>query len=52
MALQSDRWLWSSKSALDIHEVSHENFDKDANVQSKQGLEPEIGKENQKGPES
>jgi hypothetical protein len=36
------------KSALDKHEVSHENFDMDANDSSKQGPEPEIGTENQK----
>jgi hypothetical protein len=41
-----------SKSALDKHEVSHENFEMDANDQSKQGLEPEIGTENHNGPES
>jgi hypothetical protein len=41
-----------SKSTLDKHEVSHENFDMDAIDQSKQGPEPEIGKENQNGPES
>jgi hypothetical protein len=40
-----------SKSALDKHEVSHENFDMDANDQSKQGPEPEIGTENQNRPE-
>ena len=32
--------------------MSHKNFDIDANDQSKQGPEPEIGTENQKGPES
>jgi hypothetical protein len=36
-----------SKSALEEHEVSHENFDMDASDSSKQGPEPEIGKENQ-----
>jgi hypothetical protein len=41
-----------SKSALDKNEVSHENFDMDANYQSKQGPESEIGTENQNGPES
>jgi hypothetical protein len=41
-----------SKKALDKTEVSHKNFDIDANDQSKQGPEPEIGTENQKGPES
>jgi hypothetical protein len=37
---------------LDKHEVSHENFDVDANGSSKQGPEPEIGTENQNKPES
>jgi hypothetical protein len=41
-----------SKSALDKNEVFHENFDMVANDQSKQGPEPEIGTENQKGPGS
>ncbi len=41
-----------SKKALDKTEVSHKNFDIDANDQSKQGPEPEIGTENQQGPES
>jgi hypothetical protein len=41
-----------SKSALDEHEVSGENFDMDANDSSKQGPEPEIGTEIQNGPES
>jgi hypothetical protein len=37
-----------SKNALDKNEVSHENFDMDANHQSKQRPEPEIGTETQK----
>jgi hypothetical protein len=41
-----------SKSALDKNELSEENFDMDANDQSKQGPEPEIGIENQNKPES
>jgi hypothetical protein len=41
-----------SKSALNKHEVSHENFDMDANDSTKQGSEPEIGTENKNGPES
>jgi hypothetical protein len=36
----------TSMSALNKIEVSHENFDMDANDQSKQGPVPEIGKEN------
>jgi hypothetical protein len=32
-----------SKKALDKTEVSHKNFDIDANDQSKRGPEPEIG---------
>jgi hypothetical protein len=42
----------SSKKALDKTKVSHKNFDIDANDQSKQGPEPEIGTENQQEPES
>jgi hypothetical protein len=41
-----------SKSALEMNEVSQENFDMDANDQYKQGREPEIGIENQNKPES
>jgi hypothetical protein len=37
---------------LDKHEVSHENFDLDANDQSKQRPESEIGTKNQSKPES
>jgi hypothetical protein len=37
---------------LDKTEVSHKNFDIDASDQSKCGPEPEIGTENQQGPES
>jgi hypothetical protein len=37
-----------SKSASDKNEVSHEKFDMDANNQSKQGPEPEIGTEKPK----
>ncbi len=40
------------KKALDKIEVSHKNFDIDANNQNKQGPEPEIGTENQHEPES
>ncbi len=36
-----------SKKALDKTEVCHKNFDIDANDQTKQGPEPEIGTENQ-----
>ncbi len=39
-------------SALDKNEVSRVKFEMDANDQFKQGPEPEIGTENQKGPES
>ncbi len=35
-----------SKKALDKTEVSNKNFDIDANDQTKQGPEPEIGTEN------
>ncbi len=41
-----------SKKAFDKTEVSHKNFDIDANDQTKWGPEPEIGTENQQGPES
>jgi hypothetical protein len=41
-----------SKKALDKTEVSHKNFDIDANDQSKHGPEPEFGTENHQGPES
>ncbi len=41
-----------SKNALDKKEVSHQNFDMDANDQSKQEPEPEIGTQTQNGPES
>ena len=41
-----------SKKALDKTEVCHKNFDIDANDQTKQGPEPEIGTENQHEPES
>ncbi len=40
------------KKSLDKTEFSHNNFDIDANDQSKWGPEPEIGTENQQGPES
>ncbi len=40
------------KKALDQTEVCHKNVDIDANDQTKQGLEPEIGTENQHEPES
>ncbi len=40
------------KKALDKTELSHKNFDIDENDQTKQGPEPEIGTENQQGPES
>jgi hypothetical protein len=40
------------KKTLDKTEVSHKNFDIDANDQTKQGPEPEIGTENQHEPES
>jgi hypothetical protein len=43
---ESDGWNYSKK-ALDKIEASHKNFDVDANDQSKQGPEPEIGTENQ-----
>ncbi len=41
-----------SKKALDKTKVSHKNLDIDANDQSKQGPEPEIGTKNQQGPGS
>jgi hypothetical protein len=34
------------------HQFSHDNIDKNANEQSKHQLDPKIGKENPKGPES
>ncbi len=34
--------MWSFQNELDITEVSHKNFDIDANDQIKQGPEPEI----------
>jgi hypothetical protein len=41
-----------SKKALDQTKVCHKNFDIDANDQTKQGPEPEIGTENHYEPES
>ena len=41
-----------SKKVLDKTEVCHKIFDIDANDQTKQGPEPEIGTENQQGPET
>ncbi len=38
-------------TALEENEVSHENFDTDANDHSKQGPEPDMGTETQNGPE-
>jgi hypothetical protein len=40
------------QKALVKTELCHKNFDIDANDQSKRGPEPEIGTENQQGPES
>ena len=40
------------KKALDKTEVSHKNFDIGENDKIKQGPEPEIGTEDQQGPES
>ncbi len=40
-----------SKKEFDKTEVFHKNFDIDANDQTKQGPEPEIGTEDQQGPE-
>ncbi len=40
------------KIALDKTEVSHKNFDIGENDKIKHGPEPEIGTENQQGPES
>jgi hypothetical protein len=42
----------TTTKALDKTEVSHKNFDIDENDQTTQGTEPEIGTENQQGPES
>ncbi len=44
--------MQSFQKALDKTEVCHKNFDIDANDQTKQGPEPEIGTENQNEPES
>ncbi len=41
-----------SKKALDKTEVCNKNFDIDANDQTKEGPEPEIGTENQHEPAS
>ncbi len=44
--------MQSFQKVLDKTEVSHNNFDADANDQTKQGPELEIGTENQHEPES